>query len=570
MKFLFILLFFPVLLFAQQSGSLNTVLAGMSPDDEVLIWVNLKDKGESLNKFYKEPTRVVSERSLKRRSKVLPQDKLISYDDLPVNSDYIASLQAKGLRVKQRSRWFNSVSGYVMKKNVPALQSLACVQSLSLVAKYKSDNKVEKNSYTFPRLYKTNDTTDINYGPSLKQNETIGTVTVHASGNSGQGVYICIMDCGFTRWQTHEAFQQTHVIATWDFVNNNWGVDDSSDVGSGTHGTMTLSALGGYAPGKVIGTAYGATFILAKTENTVTETPIEEDNWIAALEWADSIGVDVTSTSLGYLTFDPPWPSLTWLDMDGNTAKITIAADLAVKKGIVVCNAAGNNGFNSQHNTLNAPADGDSVISIGAIDSLGARVNFSSVGPTIDGRIKPDVMAMGWGGNTASAEGDSSYSIGSGTSFACPLAAGGAALILHAHPDWTPIMVRTAMWNTASQHSTPDNLMGWGILNTQAAIGFVPVGVSENNTPLNYELLQNYPNPFNPSTTVSFILNKKENVSVLFYNSLGQKVFTAINSEMEAGNHSFVWNAAGLSSGIYFCELVTPSFRKTIKLMLMK
>jgi subtilisin family serine protease len=213
---------------------------------------------------------------------------------------------------------------------------------------------------------------------------------------------------------------------------------------------------------------------LAKTENTDSETPLEEDNWIAAAEWADSLGADVFSTSLGYLEFDSPYQDYTYEDMNGNTAAITIAADLAVKKGIVLFNSAGNNGFNSLHNTLNAPADGDSVFAIGAVYSNGSRVSFSSVGPTYDGRIKPDFMAMGAGTYAAGNNSNTQYISFSGTSASCPLAAGIAALLLEKDYNLTPIEIRQILRNTSSNSDTPNNSDGWGILNALAAINQIP------------------------------------------------------------------------------------------------
>ncbi len=159
-----------------------------------------------------------------------------------------------------------------------------------------------------------------------------------------------------------------NIIAIYDFVNNDPNVGNQGDMGEGSHGTATLSIIGGFKEGELIGPAYGSNFILAKTENTDSETPVEEDNWVAAIEWADSIGVDVTSTSLGYIDYDFPFTSYTWQNMDGNTALITIAGDLAVGRGIVVVNSAGNEGYNSSHNTLGAPADGDSIFAIGAVN----------------------------------------------------------------------------------------------------------------------------------------------------------------------------------------------------------
>ncbi|MGB9665514.1 MAG: S8 family serine peptidase, partial [Ignavibacteria bacterium] len=248
--------------------------------------------------------------------------------------------------------------------------------------------------------------------------------------------------------------------------------DGQGGMGEGSHGTQTLSTIGGFKDGQLIGPAFGATYILAKTENTESETPIEMDNWIAALEWADSIGVDITSTSLGYLEFDPPYPSYNWTHMDGNTVPITIAADLAVKRGIVVVNSAGNEGYNSTRNTLVAPADGDSVIAVGAVTSSGSRASFSSVGNTVDGRIKPDVMAMGSGVRVASPYSDNGYTNASGTSFSCPLAAGVAALILSENPSLTPMQVRDAMRNTANNATSPNREYGWGILNALNAVNY--------------------------------------------------------------------------------------------------
>ena len=318
-------------------------------------------------------------------------------------------------------------------------------------------------------------TNSLNYGGSFTQLNQINVPAVHDSGYNGAGVTICVLDAGFDNLP-HEAFSSMNIIAAYDFVNHDPNVGNEGDMGEGSHGTATLSIIGGFKQGELIGPAYGADFILAKTENTDSETPVEEDNWVAALEWADSIGVDVTSTSLSYLDYDSPYTSYTWQDMDGNTAVITIAADLAVGKGIVVVNAASNNGLNTSHNTLGAPADGDSVFTIGAVTSSGTRSSFSSVGPTFDGRIKPDLMAMGSNVYHASSFGNS-YSSGGGTSYSCPLAAGVCALILQKNPSLTPMEVLQLLRSTASRSTNPDNLYGWGIINALTAINSVIVPV---------------------------------------------------------------------------------------------
>ncbi len=443
--------------------------------EPVKVWIYFTDKGNNLNRFYNNPELVVGKESLERRRKVLPQHQLIDYDDVPVNENYINTLKNFGIKIKHRSKWFNSVSAFINKDQLNQLITLPFVQKIELVERFrkKIEPIEEENIDQSQNLdFSTEEVTGFNYGQSLTQNQQINVVAVHNTGNYGQGVRVCLMDAGFNRL-SHEVFQNMNIIATWDFVNGRPYVGDGQGgAGSGSHGTQTLSTIGGFKEGQLIGPAFGATYLLAKTENTESETPIEMDNWIAALEWADSIGVDVTSTSLGYLEFDPPYPSYNWTHMNGNNVPITIAADLAAKRGIVVVNSAGNEGFHLDHNTLVAPADGDSVIAVGAVTSTGSRASFSSVGNTVDGRIKPDVMAMGSGVRVASPYSDNGYTSSSGTSFSCPLAAGVAALILSENPSLTPIQVRDAMRNTASNANNPDRLMGWGILNALQAVNY--------------------------------------------------------------------------------------------------
>lgn len=486
MKKIFLLVFFASTIFAQSdykfTNQLRTVLMDKQSDDKVLVWVFFKDKGNTPEYYLNNPEVVVSQKSLERRSKVLTKSSLVSFYDIPVNTEYINQLKATGFEVKQKSRWFNGVSGYIEASSLTQLSDLPFVKTVDIVRSYSNDeiknqNQNQSKNYSDYQLNKNPDQPySFNYGNSFTQVDQINVPALHDLGYFGQGVTICLMDAGFNRL-THEAFDSMNIIAAWDFVNGDSNVGDEGDMGSGYHGTETLSTIGGFKEGKLIGPAFGADFILAKTENTDSETPVEEDNWIAALEWADSIGVDVTSTSLGYLDYDPPYQSYSWEDMDGNTALITIAGDIAVSLGIVVVNSAGNSGFNSSHNTLGAPADGDSIITAGAVESNGQRSSFSSVGPTVDGRIKPDVMAMGDGVVVADPFSDHQYTSASGTSFSCPLTAGVAALILSVHTNLTPMMVRDAMWNTSSNHNNPNNTMGWGILNALDAANYFPIPV---------------------------------------------------------------------------------------------
>ncbi|MGE5365465.1 MAG: S8 family serine peptidase [Bacteroidota bacterium] len=553
--------------------ALSDKISNAKSGEKILVWVSFTDKSQEIGKYTVQPEILMSHRALLRRSKVATSS-LIDDSDLPVSSEYMKLLKEKGFEAKRVSRWLNSASGFVTAGVLEEISALPFVKQIDVVRRYKNVAPVELQAAELPResvARKMN--YSLNYGASLTQLEQINVPAVHDMGLHGEGVVIGVFDAGFDNL-AHEAFSQMNILAKYDFVNNDTNVGNQTDMGEGSHGTGTLSTIGGFKEGTLIGPAFKSSYILAKTENTNSETPVEEDNWIAALEWADSIGVDVTSTSLGYLDYDYPFTSYTWQNMDGKTARITVAADLAVKKGIVVVNSAGNEGFNSQHNTLGAPADGDSVISVGAVNLKGTRVDFSSVGPTVDGRIKPDIMAMGSGVVTADSYGNN-YSFASGTSFSCPLAAGVAALIVNANPAIKPMQVRDAMRLTASKASSPDNQYGWGILDAKKAVEYarnITTVTGKNSVPEKFYLQQNYPNPFNPATSIRFDLPEKSMVSLDLYDILGRRIAVLLNGYFDAGEHVYRLNAAslGLSSGIYFVRLEAGNYTGVIKIVMNK
>ncbi|WP_337864816.1 S8 family serine peptidase [Ignavibacterium sp.] len=461
------------------SPELQTKLNSINSSEKMLVWIYFTDKGNSIENYLNNPVLVVSEKSLQRRAK-LQNETLIDFTDLPLNQNYIEELQSTGFQLKQKSKWINAVSGYANKNVIENIAQRNFVKSLDVVKTFKkteselefTENEFEKSQ--FPS--QPEGVNSLNYGQSYTQLNLMQVPAVHDLGYDGSGVTICVMDAGFNNL-AHVAFDSMSIIAMWDFVNGDPNVGDEGDMGTGSHGTNTLSVIGGFAPGNLIGPAYRSNYILAKTENTDSETPVEEDNWVAALEWADSIGVDVTSTSLGYLEYDFPFTSYTWQDMNGNTTIITIAADLAVKKGIVVVNSAGNEGWRTTPNSLVAPADGDSVFAIGAVDASGIRVGFSSFGPTVDGRIKPDFMAMGSNVWAARSSSTTQYTYVSGTSFSCPLSAGVVALLLQSNPNLTPIQIRNILRQTSTRSNTPDNFYGWGIIKVLDAINLITVPV---------------------------------------------------------------------------------------------
>lgn len=556
---------------------LDEHLTRVGPNDNVLIWVFFTDKGSSETLRDAVPTSVVSERSVQRRLKVRPPENVVDYSDLPVEASYVQHVSQHVLAVRQRSKWFNAVSAQATASQIQQLETLPFVREIELVTRLKKDYGVaesQENVISPTPLERTESLLDLDYGAALGQVQQINVPAVHNTGNYAQDVVIAVFDNGF-RLLTHEAFENMNIIATYDFVDHKVSVvPNNPSTSFGSHGVNTLSTIGGNKPGQLIGPAFGASFILVRTENDSSETPVEEDYWLAGIEWADSIGVDVTSTSLGYLDYDSPYPSWTWQNMDGNTTVITRAADMAAERGIIVVNSAGNNGSNASRNTLGAPADGDSVIAVGAVNPSGTRSSFSSVGPTtsIPARIKPDVMAQGSSVRVASSTNPTGYTTSQGTSFSCPLAAGAAALILNAHPNATPMQVLGAMKATASNAASPNNQMGWGIINTLGAIDYlIANGVDESpETPHAYRLQQNYPNPFNPVTQIGFDLPETARIVLTVHDVLGRHVATVAEGTFEAGVHSIRFDASSLSSGIYLYRLTAGNFISDKKMVIVK
>jgi len=451
------------------SASLQESLASASPDATHVIWVYFRDKGDAEERLAQGRDKL-SSRALGRRSRrggVLP---LVGFEDIPPLPDYVEAVRLRVERVRHVSRWLNAMSVEADGSQIAELAGLPFVRRLDVVRRYRR-GRMEPSVPTLRSTSPSEKSSHlaIDYGSSFGQLEQINVPAVHDSGLHGEGVVIAVFDSGFKNLR-HEAFSHLDILARWDFVNGDGSVANGRDRGDGSHGSMVLSVLGGYAEGELVGPAFAATFLLAKTEDTESETPVEEDNWAAAAEWAEAAGADVISSSLGYLGFDSPFAGYSFQDMDGDTAVTTIAAQMAAERGVVVLVSAGNAGFHPEHNTLGAPADGKLVLSIGAVDSFGLRADFSSVGRTADGRIKPDVMAQGVLVKGVDPATRDQYVLANGTSFSCPLAAGVAALVLQAHADWSVARVRSAMRSTAERMVNPNRLTGWGIIDALEAV----------------------------------------------------------------------------------------------------
>ena len=395
----------PLAVFGQQpetkvSLKLQQTLAALESDQTVPVFVYFKDKGDDIPAKLEAVRASLSQKVLKRRVLNRGEEKAVGYNDVPVNPVYLEWLRSQVSKIRHPLKAINAVSVQATPSAVANI-----VQS-DFVARVELVNTLTRqplpSEFTDLPLYSSeaiNDTKQrimpLDYGNSFIQNNQINVPQVHDLGYSGNNVVIAVFDSGFNRL-SHESFSQINIVETWDFVNNDSNVGDENDMGQGSHGTNTLSTMAGYSPGNLIGPAYGATFYLAKTENNESELHVEEDNWCAAAEWADQNGAQIISSSLGYTDFDSG-TNYSPSDMDGDTTVVTVCADLAAENGIVVINSAGNSGPGGGTNTLGAPSDGHFVLAVGAVTASGVQSSFSSVGPSADGRIKPDVVALGMG-----------------------------------------------------------------------------------------------------------------------------------------------------------------------------
>ncbi len=431
-----------------------------APSDRQSVWLYL-----DANARDDEPIEL-TEAARRRRARVDPVNLLIDEHDYPIRADLLDQISATGVTVRRVSRWLGAVSVSGSAVQIARAAAIASVEQVTSVATLVAPPHPEPERAVLepPRAL-------IDDGLASFQHRFVNADRLHDAGLTGDGVLLAFFDSGFETG--HPAFDSMSLIAQRDFVQADddvSGADCSGDPSSfhqSRHGTLTLGVVATNQPGSMIGMAPGCDFVLAKTEITCggTEIKMEEDNWIAAAEWVDSIGVDIISSSLGYFSFQDSG-SYTQSQLDGNTARITIAADVAAAKNILVVNSAGNDRLNSW-GTIGFPADGDSVIAVGATNPDSTVASFSSPGPTADGRIKPDISALGVS-VAAPNYASTGYTTASGTSLSAPLVAGGAALALEIEPTLTAADLRERIRTTGSLSDNPNNDLGYGILDAYA------------------------------------------------------------------------------------------------------
>lgn len=481
-------------------------------------WVKLKDKRGTPYQI-SLPQEFLSERAIIRRIK---QQIAVDETDLPVSPVYLDSLEQLGLEIVHSSKWLNGATVRAMDTSVVRrVIALDFVESVELT---KPGNTLKSAKSKFKEESRT-DYSPAHYGKAYTQLKQLNGQYLHNKGFRGKGIHIAILDAGFWHVDQITAFDSLRnsgrILGTRDFV-----APGSDFFEQHTHGMSVLSTMGGNIPGELVGTAPDASFYLFRSEDDASEFLIEEDNWVAAAELADSVGADVINSSLGYSQFDDSTMNHTYSDMNGITTRVTQGANMAFKKGILVFASAGNEG-NNEWRRIVSPSDGENVLSIAAVDTLGNRASFSSVGPAFGGAVKPNVAAVGRFTFLVNSNGVLGPS--NGTSFSSPVMAGMGACLLQSNPRATVKQVKTAIEQSSSQYLTPDSLIGYGIPDFEKAD--IILKSMDINYPTGSKLLV-WPNPF---TNYVFVRNFEPTLSgnyhVQIYNLQGvclwQAEFTA-------------------------------------------
>lgn len=498
------------------------------------------------------PSEFLSQKALDRRIK---QNIAVVESDLPVSQYYVDSMINMGFVLLNKSKWFNSIT--VQTSDIGLLNSLS---GISFVKSYSKKKQVINNNYVndkFDFVYAENKAlknTLMDYGNGTNQIQMLNGHILHNLGFKGEGMTIAIIDAGFINSNILPAFDSiranNQIIAARDFVDG-----DNNIYGHHDHGTMVFSIIGSNVPGDFIGTCPKANFLLLRSEDTSSEYVIEEYNWASAAEYADSLGVDVINTSLGYNRFTDSSQDYTYSDLDGNTSAIARAADLASSKGILVVVSAGNEGANSWH-YITTPADADSVLTVGAVDGNQNYASLSSTGPTPDGRIKPNVVAQG-SGTTIYNQGGNLIN-GSGTSFAAPIIAGLATCLWQAHPDLTNMEIINAIEKSATQYTNPDSLLGYGVPD------FAVANLLLNNVYYQQveteDFINLYPNPFSNELTVEFYSVDSQDVKFELFDLLGNKILFAQKKLNIFSYNKIVMNPGKeILNGIYILRITSNS-----------
>ncbi len=517
-------------------------------------WIAFTDKNDTEYSL-ENPADYLSERSIERREK---QNILIDSLDLPVNKVYIDSVLTLDVQYVHSSKWLN---GMTVETELDSLGKLILDWSfVDEVQRTKSDVATKSVRNKFEDTNGESVSIDTSYyGQSVYQMGMLNGQYFHENNYKGQGMHIAVIDAGFLNADNLSAFDSlwtnNQILGTKDFVN-----PESNFFETYYHGMSVLSCMGGNIPGSLIGTAPDASYWLIRSEDSSTEYIIEEDNWVVAAEFADSVGVDIINSSLGYYQFDDEDTDHTYADMDGKTTRVTQAANVAASRGMLVFSSAGNE-RDDEWQRIIAPSDGDAVIGVGAVDVNLNPAYFTSAGPASDGDIKPNVAAMGF--LTIVQYPNGMVSVANGTSFSSPVLAGMAACLWQKNPEKTQLEIKEAIEASGHQYLSPDSLIGYGVPDMQLADELLNPTSAEIISRNSYWTV--YPNPVIDNIVIQYSGNIEFNeVNISLINVSGQLLKSWTKS---AGNKIAVNNIPDNLNGLFFLKIDTENYSEIVKLI---
>lgn len=518
--------------------------------------IEFTDKDTTNNPFsLSKPEEFLSERAIERRERF---DIPFELSDLPLSPRYIDSIKPYLNTLQNRSKWNNSLVAEIDSVLLDSIRNFQFVESLKflappLPASSKTNQKGIQSKDTSELKEETTVSDSTFYGYLWEPISMLNGHLLHKNSHRGKNMVIAVLDAGFMNVDKLPVFQYIRqndkILGTRDFEENDRQVYDTH-----SHGTMVLSLMAGYIPEVYIGTAPEADYWLLRTEVGGSEYLIEEYNWIAAAEFADSAGADIINSSVGYTTFDDSTQNHTFRDMNGDKTPISKAASMAASKGMLVVSSAGNQGDESwQH--VSAPADADSIISVGSVDPNGKYAFFSSTGPTYDGRIKPDLAAQGISNTVQNV--DSSFTMTHGTSFSAPIISGLAACLWQKFPELSNMELKEKLNRSANQYENPDSLIGYGIPNFARA-GDISI------KDLNKSSVEIFPNPFKNHFYINIpdVNLGEEPIYLDIYDMMGRKIHKQKFSKSIAGNRIRINALSENPTGIYLVKLtLDPDYK---------
>ncbi len=538
---------------------LNTNIAAQSFPSWYLV--SFKDKNNSPYSL-SNPKIYLSQKAIERRRK---NNIDIDSTDLPPNPFYIDSLRNYGVEVTYQSKWMNAAMVYIDNatklsklNNCSVVDSIAFMAPfISLKVKFGDKKRTTNSSQT------SIDTNNISsYSETSDRIHSIGLQALMSTGYRGKGIQIAILDNGFNNVNKIKAFK--HLYSNAQILgSHNFTTDGKNIYKSGSHGTMVLSTMAGYINKKYVGSAIDADYYLFQTEDNRSEFPVEEANWLFGAEYADSLGVDIITSSLVYTQFDSSNLNHNINQLNGKTAIVSRAAQMASQKGIIVFNSAGNEGSSSWRKIC-FPADAMDVVSVAAVDKNDKIATFSSHGFSSDGRVKPDLAARG--AKVAVINSQGKIVRVNGTSFSTPFTAGATASLLQATNNKTAKEIRTALKESARRFLNPDSLYGYGIPNIYLASILLNAD-SINKITIEKEPLV-LPNPFDYKFYIIFNSIDSQNINISLYDINGKEVWRKDNISTILGKNIFyVDDISSLAQGMYILKIKSENIVFTKKII---